>query len=177
METFRIDGTTEREFTIRVDEAGKCTPELLRTLLDIDLQTFSESTFSHFTARAYLSNGRVFLLYADDIIIGTCVCMRCWDQPQVAMILSMGIRPGWRGRGLGQRFVRGILERLRHRGLRAICLLVSQDNRRAIRVYEDTGFVITETLPEDDRTRESYVLMQCQLQTDPPLTALPGGTI
>jgi len=144
MESFRIDGDSGRAFQIVVEEVGSVTPDLVQTLIDIDLQTFAESTFSHYTAAAFLANGRVFLLRADDVIIGTCVCMRGWDRPNEAMILSMGIRPGWRGRGLGQRFVKGVMSKLRHRGLRSVSLLVGKENRRAIKVYNDVGFQVAD---------------------------------
>ncbi len=142
MESFRIVRESGREFHIGVDEVQSISPELVQTLIDVDLQTFAESTFSHYTAAAFLVGGRVFLLRADEKIIGTCVCLRTWDRPQEAMILSMGIRPGWRGQGLGQRFVGGVMDRLRAKGLRAVSLLVGRENRRAIKVYEDVGFLI-----------------------------------
>lgn len=173
METFRIDGDAGRSYEIRVEEADGLNDELVRTLIDIDLQTFSESTFSHYTAAAFLKNGRVFLLRADDVVIGTCVLVRCWDRPNEVMMLSMGIRPGWRGRGLGQTFVVGVEKQLRKRGIRAISLLVGADNRRAIKVYEDVGFQVVETSLEDPRTGEAFLLMRCQLQDDPQIAALP----
>jgi ribosomal protein S18 acetylase RimI-like enzyme len=163
METFRIDGNTGRSYEISVEESEGCSEELIRTLLEIDLQTFSESTFSTYTALAFLKNGHVFLLRADSVVIGTCVLMRCWGQPDEGMVLSMGIRPGWRGRGLGQRFLLGVLERLRQRGLRAVSLMVGADNRRAIRVYQDVGFEVVETTLEDHRTGESFLLLRRSL--------------
>jgi ribosomal protein S18 acetylase RimI-like enzyme len=163
METFRIDGTAGRSFHLEIQEVTRADEELVRTLMDIDLQTFSESTFSPYTARAFLRNGLVFLLLADGRVIGTCVCVRTWDRPNEALILAQGIRPGWRGRGLGIRFVKGILDRLRMRGLDAVSLMVSLDNRRAVRVYEETGFVVTETLERDSRTGEAFVQLRCPL--------------
>lgn len=167
METFRIDGTAGRSFVLEIDEVRAVDENVVRTLLEIDLQTFSESTFSHYTARAFLRNGRVFLLRADGRTIGSCVCMRSWDRPSEAMILSMGIRPGWRGRGIGLRFVNGILERLRVKGVRAVSLMVSLDNRRAIRVYEENGFVLEEAMERDSRTGEAFVLMRARLGEPP----------
>ena len=38
MESFRIDGNSARDYTIRVEEVFDLTPELVKTLLDIDLQ-------------------------------------------------------------------------------------------------------------------------------------------
>lgn len=174
METFRIDGSAGRSYEILVCEADGVTNELVRVLIEIDLQTFSESTFSTYTAAAFLKHGHVFLLQADDAVIGTCVVMRCWDRPNEAMVLSMGIRPGWRGRGLGQRFVSGVLDRLRGRGLRAVSLMVGADNRRAIRVYEDVGFAVMETSLEDHRSGEAFLLMRRQLADEAVVTALPG---
>lgn len=173
MEGFRIVTDAGTEYAISVQEVTDPREDLVRTLIEIDLQTFSESTFSHYTAAAFLRNGRVFLLSADDLVIGTCVCMRCWERPNEVNLLSMGIRPGWRGRGLGQRFLFGVLDRLRGRGLRAVSLLVSEDNRRAIKVYRDVGFEVTGEETEDPRTGERFLVMRAQLQ-EPALTPLPA---
>jgi len=175
MESFRIDGATGREFEIAVEEVADFDGELVKTLIEIDLQTFAESTFSPYTAAAFLQHGRVFLLRADDAVIGTCVCMRGWDRPNEGMILSMGIRPGWRGRGLGQRFVSGVLHRLKAKGLLSVSLMVGEDNRRAIKVYQDVGFEIVEEGPADPRTGTHLLLMRALLQDpeDLPVLQLP----
>lgn len=172
MESFRIDGNSARNYAIRVDEAQSYSPELAAILLDIDLQTFAESTYSPYTAQAFLKFGRLFLLRADEVVIGTCVCVRTWERPNEALLLSMGIRPGWRGRGLGQRFVKGVLDRLRSRGIRSVTLLVEADNRRAIRVYADVGFVAAEERTADPLTGDVMVAMRAQLIDEDPVVPL-----
>jgi GNAT superfamily N-acetyltransferase len=166
MESFRIDGNSIRNYTIRVEEVGEPTPDLIRTLVEIDLQTFAESTYSPYTAIAFLQSGRVFLLRADDVIIGTCVCYRCWDRPNEVTLLSMGIRPGWRGRGLGQRFISGVLERLKARGIRSVNLLVGADNRRAIKVYTDVGFRAGDECIIDPQNGDILLVMRIVLQDE-----------
>ena len=173
MGRFRIDGDAGHVYEIRVTQAEKFEPELVRTLIDIDLQTFSESTYSEFTAAAFLRDGAVFLLWADGVIIGSCVCFRCWERPNEAKLLAMGIRPGWRGRGLGQRFVKGVLEKLRNRGLRSVVLTVPEDNRRALRVYEEVGFEVYEKSEEDSRTGEVSMYLRCKLSDNPELAPVP----
>lgn len=173
MESFRIVTDAGTEVAIHVREVDEAREELIRTLIEIDLQTFSEPTFSHYTAATFLRNGRVFLLEADELVIGSCVAMRCWDRPSEVNVLSMGIRPGWRGRGLGQRFLMGVMDRLRARGLRAVNLSVSEDNRRAIRLYREAGFVETGDGDVDPRTGERFLVMRSQLHT-PALTPLPA---
>jgi ribosomal protein S18 acetylase RimI-like enzyme len=178
MESFRIDGNGAHDYVIRVEEVGAMSPELVSVLLDIDLQTFAESTFSSYTASAFLKFGRVFLLRADDIVIGTCVCLRTWERPNEVLLLSMGIRPGWRGRGLGQRFVKGVLDRLRARGIRSVSLLVEADNRRAMKVYADVGFHTVALVSGDDRmvdpmTGDVMVTMRATLIEEDPIIGIP----
>lgn len=179
MEGFRIDGKEGTSFLIRVEDAEGDPATLTRILLDIDLQTFNEATFSTYTAAAFLQHGHVFVLRADTAaatpgnIIGTATFMRTWARPNEVLLLSMGIRPGWRGRGLGQRFLDGVLERLRQRGLRAVTLMVASENRRAIRVYQDVGFEVLGTAYDDPRTGESFLSMRLQLQDDPMIAAVP----
>jgi ribosomal-protein-alanine N-acetyltransferase len=173
MESFRLVTDSGTTYAIRVQEVDEVRNEVIRTLIEIDLQTFSESTFSHYTAAAFLRNGRVFLLQADDAIIGTCVCMRCWDRPNEVSVLSMGLRPGWRGRGLGHKFLVEVMDRLRARGLRAIHLMVSEDNPRAIRLYEESGFEQVASEIADPRSGERFLVMRARL-TAPALTPLPA---
>lgn len=140
MESFDTQPAAHGPTTLQVLEVESPSTELVRTLVDVDLATFSESTFSDFALAALLRNGRVFLLEANGKTIGTCVTMRCWERPNEVMVLSMGIKPGWRGQGLGQTFLVSVLDKLRHRGMRSACLYVGTDNRRAIQVYQDCGF-------------------------------------
>lgn len=140
MNSFSIAGEGGRMFTIRVSRAEHVTPQLVRTVIELDLETFAESTFSAFTATSFLAHSRVYLLYADQRIIGHCMCMRTWDNPDEVSILSMGLRPGWRGRGLGQRFVLAIVDLLSREGATSMVLMVGDANKRAIKVYGDVGF-------------------------------------
>ena len=150
-------------FHIRVEAAAGSIDHLVETVLDIDQQTFSESTFSHYTAAAFLLEGRMYLLYADDVVIGTCVLVRCWSRPSEVMVLSLAIRPGWRGRGLGQHFLFGVITRLRTLDVQALLVMVSRENRRALSVYEDVGFVPEAEVAHDPRSGEPLVMMRYAL--------------
>ena len=66
--------------------------------------------------------------------------MRQWDAPGETLLLSMGILPGWRGRGLGQFFVGCTLRCLASEGLEAVTLHVGAHNRRAVKLYREVGF-------------------------------------
>ena len=140
MESTQPEGQAPR-IDIVVEAVESPSAEMVQTLIEVDLQTFMEPTFSAYTALALLKNGQVYLLKADGRAIGTCVCVKRWAEEDEALLLSMGIRPGWRGRGLGQKFVHGVLDDLRDRGLKGVTLLVGKTNFRAIRTYQDVGFM------------------------------------
>ncbi|MBA2322444.1 MAG: GNAT family N-acetyltransferase [Deltaproteobacteria bacterium] len=160
----RIDGDNGAAFAITVIEASGLTPELVHTILDIDLQTFAEGTFSAYTGAVFLQHGRVFLLRADEETIGTAVCMRSWADPREATLVAMGIRPGWRGQGLGQRFIAGVMQLLRSAELQRVSLMVGAGNKRAIRVYRDVGFVVDGEHQADPRGGESLLTMRATLR-------------
>lgn len=173
MEWFRIDGSAEHTYHITVDAVSEVTPAVVKTLIDIDLQTFAEPTISPYSAAVIARNGMIFLLQADGVAIGTCVVLRCFDRPQEVVLLTMGIRPGWRGRGLGQKFVSGVLDRIRDQGFRAACLMVGAANRRAVRVYRDVGFEIVESIQADPQGTEPMLMMRMKLQDEAPVRELP----
>ena len=174
MENFRQEGRAGREVSFEIEEVESFDDALVRTLIDIDLQTFSEPTFSNYTAAVLLQGGRVFLLKADGVVIGTCVNLRSWKRPSEVTLLSMGIRPGWRGRGLGQAFLVGVVQRMSAMGIRAVSLHVSDDNRRAMRVYRDCGFEPVGEPLVDPRTGDCLVRMRKQLQADDPVIEFPS---
>ncbi len=160
----RIDGDHGAAFAITVGEAAGLTPELVRTILDVDLQTFAEGTFSGYTAAIFLQHGKVFLLRADAETIGTAVCMRSFADPHEVTLVAMGIRPGWRGQGLGQRFIAGVLQQLRALGVERASLMVGPSNKRALAVYRDVGFVVAGEFDADPRTGERLALLRIALR-------------
>ena len=76
---------------------------------------------------------------------------------------------------LGQQFIKGIMERLQGKSIRSVSLLVSEDNRRAVRVYGDTGFEVVERMAEDPRTGERFLLMRAVLPSPAPLQEVKGA--
>jgi ribosomal protein S18 acetylase RimI-like enzyme len=167
------EDSTELLEEISVTPLEGASVENVRMLLEVDLQTFAEPTFTHYTASVFLQHGRVFALRLGADVIGTCVFMRSWEHPNEVNLLSMGILPGFRGQGFGQRCLEGVLDRLRRAGLLAVRLMVAEDNRRARKVYRDSGFTETGHRFRDPRTDEAYLELRIQLQA-PVVAALPS---
>ena len=59
--------------------------------------------------------------------------------------MGMGLREGYRGRGLGERLLRATLEAARAAGLERVSLTVYARNASAIGLYRKVGFAIEGT--------------------------------
>lgn len=165
MERYYITRSQASEgYALEVQEVERHDPLLIPVLNELDLLTYSEATFSRYTLGAFLRFGRIFTITADGMVIGACHCMRGFDEPDEVVIFNMALRPGWRGHGLGTRFLQGVIDRLQTRGTRRIALLVGANNHRAIAVYRQKfGFAHVATYPNEYNTGQEYYLMRLDL--------------
>lgn len=173
MERYYLTLPTDSEgYAFEVGEVRGHDPELIPELTELDLLTFSEPTFSRFTLGAILRFGRVFTARADGLLIGACHCMRHWDEPGEVVLFNMALRPGWRGRGLGTRFLHRIFQLLKEQGNQSVALVVGSGNLRAVSVYRDKfGFVDVGLLPNEYGNQQEYRFMRLDLTR-----ALPDPT-
>ena len=167
--------STSEGYALEVQEVDRHDPLLIPVLNELDLLTYSEGTFSRYTLGALLRYGRIFTITADSLVIGACHCLRSFDDPNEVVIFNMALRPGWRGHGLGTRFLQGVVDRLQNRGTRRISLLVGAQNHRAIAVYRTKfGFQHVATYPNEYNTGQEYFLMRLELpetvDTDGPVS-------
>jgi ribosomal protein S18 acetylase RimI-like enzyme len=80
---------------------------------------------------------------------------------QIAGIETIGVRPAFRGRGVGKRLLSAAEERMARKGANISRLEVSSGNDAAIAMYEKAGYQVTGTMPEyyiyeHDGTREAH---------------------
>lgn len=155
---------------VRMERASRGDDRLVDVVIDIDLKSFIEPTFSRHTATALLEHGETFLLMSGEQIVGTCLAMRAWASADSVHLVSMAILPGSRGRGLGQRFIGWVLAALAEDGFGSASLVVSSENVRALRVYKDVGFEITREGPVDRATGERQLYLSVDLATPHPHT-------
>ncbi len=78
-----------------------------------------------------------FLATEEDQPVGFVLCRRAADEGE---ILSMGVVPEERRRGLGRRLVAAALEAASAAGAESLYLEVAEDNRAARGLYQKLGF-------------------------------------
>lgn len=125
---------------VRLERALRGDTRLVDTIVDLDLQSFVEATSPRAVAEVALHHGRVFVLTIDGDPVGTALCLRDWVAADECVLASVSLLPGWRGRGLGVRFVQWVVEALAAEQVRAVMLHVSPTDRRALAMYQDAGF-------------------------------------
>jgi ribosomal-protein-alanine N-acetyltransferase len=175
MERYHLTRAMESEgYTLEVHELDQHDPRQIAVLTELDLLTYSEPTFSRYTLGAFLRHGRVFTITADGLVIGACHCMRSFDDPGEIVIFNMALRPGWRGNGLGTRFLYRILEKLQAKGARSVSLVVAATNHRAIAVYRTKfGFEHVSTMENEFGNGHEYLLMRLDLGRPLPEAPAP----
>ncbi len=128
--------------TVCVQRAEHKGEELLDLMLDLDLQMFAEPSYPRPTLSALVRFGEVFVLKQADELWGAAVVLRHMRRPQAAVMLSIGIHPGWRGAGLGRFFIESIAMQLANeQDFDELVLEVAEDNWRANKLYASMGFV------------------------------------
>lgn len=69
------------------------------------------------------------------VVLNSCVSTGVGHTTQICVL------PGYQGNGLGRRLMQASLQALRARNYSAVSLTVTSNNERAVRLYEDLGFI------------------------------------
>jgi ribosomal-protein-alanine N-acetyltransferase len=158
--------------SIRVEEVDRLDFPLLQALIEIDQEAFGKGGMNEWFLPPFARRGRVYALWVEDIgqPVGVAECMVTWGQPQCAYLFGIAIREGWRGKGLGTRFLREICHRLQEMGFLALDLTVSPDNAPALRVYRDKlGFKTIGFHREEYGQGEDRLVMRLDLNQQVPV--------
>jgi ribosomal-protein-alanine N-acetyltransferase len=104
--------------------------------------------------------------------VGFSLCRVIRDESE---LLSIGVAPAYRGRGLGLELLRASMDRCTQTGARTMFLEVAVDNPAAQRLYERCGFAQVGRRPDyyqrANGTRVAALTMRCDLV---PVNGLPA---
>lgn len=105
---------------------------------------------------------------ADDEPVGMVLCRAAADEAEV---LTIGVRPAWRGSGWGGRLLAAALEQAAARAARRMFLEVAEDNAAARRLYARAGFADVGRRPgyyrRPDGPPADALILQCGLAEEP----------
>lgn len=117
----------------------------LEALYDLEVLCFAERRFGRDHLRYLLRNPRAStFVYEDGGILGS---LMLYDDRGAVRILSVGVHPEHRRRGIGTRLMRVADDMALRTGARDIRLEVSTENASAVAFYEALGYRIAGRLP------------------------------
>ena len=125
------------------------TVQHLKAVKAIDETLFGTDTYPLFALRQLLdiAGGLFKVAVVDEHIVGYAIGH--YDSVSGdAWFLSLGVLPGYSGKGIGQELTSILIKEVEEKGAKRICLTVLPDNKYGIRLYERLGFV--EDHLEDD---------------------------
>jgi ribosomal-protein-alanine N-acetyltransferase len=121
---------------LAVAEAGQAHAAAIAAL---SAECFDDGGWSGESVRTLLRTPGTFALIAEAAgrPAGFILCRAAADEAEV---LTIGVRPRWRGRGIGGGLLDAALARLGAAGIGRLFLEVGVDNRAALALYASRGF-------------------------------------
>ena len=110
--------------------------------------------------RAQVERGWLVQAREGDVVLGSAGLGTHWEpgRESTATLFGMYVTPRARGRGIGERLVRAVLDEARLRGAGEVVLEVANTNAAAIALYERCGFVATGATHPHPRRPELHEL-------------------
>lgn len=124
--------------------------KLIDELTRIEAEAFGDDGgLNRWTFPVLIRHGSVYVLKCDNAICGVADIIKDWADPELAFLVNFVIRKEERAKGLGYRFLSGLIKQLREEGVKKIQLTVGPENERAIRLYRKAGFRQIARLPDE----------------------------
>jgi ribosomal-protein-alanine N-acetyltransferase len=128
----------------------------LGALIALDRATFGARAWPHSQWRELLTAPawRIALVRQAEHLVAACVLL---PGAPLAHLASLAVVPEWRRRGVGRFLLADAVGRAGAAGARWLLLEVDADNRDALCLYRNDGFVVTRRFREDGRIRLEMV--------------------
>lgn len=131
---------------------------------EIDRQAFGDAGLDEWFIVPFFRHGMVLALRYQKEIVGSAVFLRDWDSQNQAYLFSVAIDSGYRGQGLGTRFLKECFSIIKKEGIRHVELTVDPSNHQAIKVYkEKLGFKTIEQRENEYGEGEDRLVMELDL--------------
>lgn len=107
--------------------------------------------------------GKLRAAYVDGAMAGYCLIVPNTPREsgvQTVEVMSLGVKPGYAGRGVGSALIADAINECEQDGFRILTLVVEPENRRAYELYLRSGFVKVGEDPEHYGEGEPRILME-----------------
>ncbi|MGM9521317.1 MAG: ribosomal protein S18-alanine N-acetyltransferase [Oscillospiraceae bacterium] len=135
--------------------------EDIPAIMDIERASFSIPWSEHSVMFEFESADAAVLVADDGELEGFAILHRFCDDGE---LFNIAVREGCRGRGIGRKLLKAVLDSAREMGIRRIYLEVRKSNAAARRLYEKLGFAVCgERRNYYDAPKEDAILMDAEV--------------
>lgn len=138
----------------------------MKELIHFSEEAFGEKAADVFEVVFQIYYGNVFLLkesHKNNKILGVAAFSRAWDKNKMAYLSDYAIAEEARGKSLGEKFLKIVLEDLKDQGFEQVRLTVDPDNEPAVSLYESLGFEKIEFVEDLYGEEEDRYIMELVL--------------
>jgi len=154
----------EPEWDVRLDLVASPSAERLEELARRDHEAFGPTGLRVYDVALAVHAGRVFeAKLGSGETVGGCQLVRMMQPADTLWLVGFYVLPEWRGRGVGESFLRTLILALPRLGARALRMTVAPGNEAAIRLYRRFGFRLLDTLAAAYGAGEDRYLLELRL--------------
>lgn len=140
----------------------KATSEDIPALLEMEERCFVDRAYSREQIQWFLDSPKAvtFLSLRDEGVVGSVMLSM---RGRRGKIVSVGVLPEWRGKGVGKELLHKAEEWFGNSGIRELELEVGVNNREAATLYMSLGYRTTKILKKYYHGKEDAYLMRKRL--------------
>jgi len=135
-------------------------------LLASEQQAFGDKSFTIWAVEPLCRHGAAYLFEFDGNVVGHALLMKEWTNPASVYLASFAIDSHYRGRGLGRRSLRLLLDELRGQDIALATLTVDPVNQSACGLYRSEGFYVNKTVSDQYGPGEDRYVMAVSLSAE-----------
>lgn len=117
--------------------------------------------FSHLL-QEFMQSGQLYIEEEKGRVVAACFILhqkrRC---DHVATVSTLAVHPEYQNKGVGKRFLKGLIQILKNQGKKRVDLMVEADNPKAMAFYEKLGFqregILKKYFQRQDSGKNTYV--------------------
>ncbi|MEW6425324.1 MAG: GNAT family N-acetyltransferase [Bacillota bacterium] len=130
----------------------------------LEQASFGEGGLNRWHLMPLVRHGRVYGYYENNTLIGCMQFLLDWENREKAYLYGFSMADGYRGRGLGTKFLKSSLAELAREGIKKVELTVAPDNQAARKVYEEKlGFQIIKHRIDEYGPGETRLVLELDL--------------
>lgn len=149
---------------LKVVEVNKIDLPLLQEIVKHEEVVFGRGGLNEWTLPMVVRYGKVFILVKGKELAGVAELMKDWKESGLAFLIGFSIKKEHRQKGLGEFFLKNLIDLLKQDKVQKIQLTVSPSNTPALKLYEKFLFYQVDYNKDEYGKGEDRIFLELDLE-------------